>query len=494
MSGACGGCGKACTWLGDIGRVLLASVLAFAVGMIIRSVMIEGEDKSFDDFMLWLEFPGKMWLNGLKLVVLPMIFANMLTSVATLKTMPGARRLAGMTFGYYLATTLLAALTGFIFTCMIIVPNVVEIPEGNLDTSTVSAGVAKASSLTEMSISQSVQGVFYGIVPANIIAAAAGNNLLGIIFFGLAIGFAIEDAPNSMIFKFFDEGNRVLGKMIIVLVMFTPIGIFSLVTPKIVNLELTVVAQYIGIFLGCVFSALSFHAFITYPLLFFLFTRRNPFPYMRNILPAVLTAMGTSSSAATLPVTLECAKRNGVRDDIAKFVISLGCTINMDGTAIGFPCAAIFLSFAQGLPMNVGQMLVVVFLSTIASMGAAPIPSAGLVLLVTIMESSNIPLNGLFGIILAVDWLYDRPETMVNIIGDSLAAVVMELNTAKAPDPASMTLDKEQEKQEEEQEQEDMGKDKDKEEEEPFAMQEIKAETARINDNRLAMQEIKVEN
>jgi Na+/H+-dicarboxylate symporter len=422
--------GSCCEKLGDIGRILLAAILAFAVGLSVREANKDGGDIS--QFMLWLKFLGQLWLNGLKLVVLPMIFCNMVTSVAALRTLPGARRMAGMTFAYYLCTTLFAALTGFIFTSIIIVPNVVQIPETAIDSSTASAGLAKAASLPALTITQSVQGTIFGIIPSNIIAAAASNNLLGVIFFGLALGFTMDDPENSYIMKFCQEMNNCLTKMIKFLVWFTPVGIFSLVSPKVIELDLSVTAAYIGIFLACVLTALAFHVFVTYPAIFFTLTRKNPFPVMRKVIPAVMTAMGTSSSAATLPVTLDCAKNNGVREDIRKFVCSLGATINMDGTAIGFPCAAIFMAYAQGIELDVGQMIVIVFLATIMSMGAAPIPSSGLVLLVSIMESTQIPVTGLFGLILAVDWIYDRPETMTNIIGDSLAAVIIEHYTAKA--------------------------------------------------------------
>jgi Na+/H+-dicarboxylate symporter len=237
---------------------------------------------------------------------------------------------------------------------------------------------------------------------------------------------SITNPKTSPIVLFFNDVNKVMAKLITLLVSFTGIGVFSLVVPKFATLDLTQLITYIGTFLGCVFTGLAFHAFIVYPAIFFIACRKNPFPYMKNALPAVFTAMGTSSSAATLPVTLACAKVNGVRDSIAKFVISLGCTVNMDGTAIGFPTAVIFMAQAQGIYMNFGEMVVVVFLSAVASMGAAPIPSAGLVLLVMIMESTRVPITEIFGLILAVDWLYDRPETMVNIFGDSLAAVIIE--------------------------------------------------------------------
>jgi Na+/H+-dicarboxylate symporter len=231
------------------------------------------------------------------------------------------------------------------------------------------------------------------------------------------------------------EINKLCFKLIAILVAFTPIGVFSLVAAAVAQSNLGSLMKEIGLFLATVLSGLAFHALIVYPCLFFLFTRSNPFRVMKNVMPAFLTAMSTASSAATFPVTYRNAvDNNKVRPSTAKFVLSLGMTMNMDGTAIGFPCAVIFMANANGMALSFGQIVGMAFTSAMASMGAGPIPSAGLVMLVSILSSVGIDAttNPIFGLIIAVDWVYDRPETALNIFGDSLGAVVVDRYTAKS--------------------------------------------------------------
>jgi len=207
--------------------------------------------------------------------------------------------------------------------------------------------------------------------------------------------------------------------------------IFLYITATFATHDATDVLKKTTIFLSTVFTGLAFHLFIIYPSLYYFFTRKNPFVYMYNIMDAMLTALAISSSFATLPVTLRCAKKNKVQDDIARFCLYIGATINMDGTTIGFPTAAMFVAYGEGITLNFGDMLLIVILSTVSSMGAAPIPQSGLVLLMIILGNLAIPMESVFSLIVAVDWIYDRPETMVNIVGDSFAAGIMSHHFGK---------------------------------------------------------------
>jgi Na+/H+-dicarboxylate symporter len=285
-------------------------------------------------------------------------------------------------------------------------------------------------------------------VTDNIVKSMLSFDLIAIISAGIIIGLFIETpelnggegragAPKkSFVFiAFMREINKVCFKLIAILVAFTPIGVFSLVAAAVAQSNLGSLMKDIGLFLATVLSGLAFHALIVYPCLFFLFTRSNPFRVMKNVMPAFLTAMSTASSAATFPVTYRNAvDNNKVRPSTAKFVLSLGMTMNMDGTAIGFPCAVIFMANANGMALSFGQIVGMAFTSAMASMGAGPIPSAGLVMLVSILSSVGIDAttNPIFGLIIAVDWVYDRPETALNIFGDSLGAVVVDRYTAKS--------------------------------------------------------------
>ena len=295
--------------------------------------------------------------------VLPLIFANILTSVANLKTLPNAAQLGLRTCIYYMTTTVLAGLTGLVFTSIIILPNVGEIDERLLGASVVHAFAAKNSTLVAepRTIVDQIEGIAFGLVPQNIVAEANGGGLLGVIMFAMIFGAAIKHPHNSHLYRLMDEVNEITSTIIMKLAWFTPGGVFFLVCPKVVTMHLGLVIENVGVLLVAIFTGLLFHAFVTYPLIYLALVRRTPFVFFRNILPAMFTALGTSSSAATLPVTLKCAiHNNNINPDTAKFVLSLGATVNMDGTAIGFPTVVIFLAKAQGITLGFGRMVEVI--------------------------------------------------------------------------------------------------------------------------------------
>jgi len=178
--------------------------------------------------------------------------------------------------------------------------------------------------------------------------------------------------------------------------------------------------------LAVLIAGLIIHVFITLPILFFTFVRRNPFSYMKNLLPVILTAFATSSSAATLPTTTKCAVEvNGVDKRVANFVLPLGATINMDGTAVKYPVMVIWLAYAQGLTFTPSQQVLLAILSVLTSVGSAPIPTAGLALWIMVLNAVGVPVNGLLGLLFGMEWLVDRLETMVNVTSDSICAGIM---------------------------------------------------------------------
>merc|ERR1740121_1763902 len=181
----------------------------------------------------------------------------------------------------------------------------------------------------------------------------------------------------------------------------------------------------LGTFVVAVLTGLLFHTFVIYPILLVFFAKRNPFGYFANVVPAICTMLGVSSSAATLPKSIECAHANGIAPQTANFVLSLGATINMDGSCIHFICTTVFLGALQGITFSIGDYFSMALLATFCSMGAAPIPSSGLVLIVTIMAALGVPFNSTFGIITAVDWLLNRFRGCVNIMGDATVAAII---------------------------------------------------------------------
>eukprot|EP01012_Entosiphon_sulcatum_P026994 TRINITY_DN3252_c0_g1_i1.p1 TRINITY_DN3252_c0_g1~~TRINITY_DN3252_c0_g1_i1.p1 ORF type:complete len:508 (+),score=72.30 TRINITY_DN3252_c0_g1_i1:677-2200(+) len=406
---------------GEATRVTLGGIAGLLFGIILKY-----SGAGATRFVDVVEFPGLLWLRGLKLVMLPLIASNMVTSMATLKGIPNSRKLGAFTVGYYLLTTLLAAANGLLFSNLLVIPFARPIDSTALPASVTANFKDSVSKLAKREMLDQFFAIFYGIVPDNIIGACVDNNLLGVIMFAIAVGMVL-DAEKSCLLRGIQEFSDVMGKLVAKLVWWTPLGVACLVASKVAVVELGPIAQNVGVFLGAVMLGLFVHCAIVYPFLFFLFVRRSPLPYMKEMLPAMFTALGTSSSAATLPVTTRCAIHgNAVPKPIADFVLPLGATINMDGTAIGFPIATIFLACLQGISLSFPDQLMIAFVSSLSSVGAAPIPSAGLVLLLMITETVGIPLTATFGLIVAVDWIYDRPETMVNVMGDSFAAVIVQ--------------------------------------------------------------------
>jgi len=230
----------------------------------------------------------------------------------------------------------------------------------------------------------------------------------------------------SVVLRFFKELSEIMMRIIQVLILLTPIGVFCLIVPKVATIDLATIGKYLGLLLAILIAGLLVHTFITLPSLFFTFTRRNPFAYYKNIIPSVLTAFGTSSSAATLPTTTACAiELNKIDERVASFVLPLGATVNMDGTAVKYPLMVMWLAYAQGMTFNASQQVLLAMLAVLTSVGAAPIPTAGLALWIMVLNACGVPVNGLLGLLFGIEWLVDRLETMVNVTSDSVCAGIM---------------------------------------------------------------------
>jgi len=377
--------------------------------------------KAYRDILNYMfQFPGKLWLRALKLIILPLIVANIICSVAALKEMPGSGKLGCATFCYYLVTTMIAAVEGLVFSAIFLV--------GFMEKSDMmGVPMADAPARGYQDTGSQIKSVFNAIVPTNGVGAAYNNNYLGVIFFSVIAGVAMTNPKDSVFLKWFSELNTTMMRLIEFLVQLSPLGIFFLMTYLCAYKDIAVVLPKVALFLSSVFVGLAVHNFVVYPLIYFVMTRKNPFIYWYNILEAAFFALVISSSIVTLPITMRCAiQKNKIDEHIAKFVLTLGATVNMDGTTIGFPIAIVFVAYGQGIILSFGEMVTIAILSTVSSMGAAPIPQAGLVLLMVMLDNLDIPMEGPFIMVMAVDWLYDRPETMTNIVGDSFAAGVLD--------------------------------------------------------------------
>ncbi|XP_011799760.1 excitatory amino acid transporter 1 isoform X3 [Piliocolobus tephrosceles] len=256
-----------------------------------------------------------------------------------------------------------------------------------------------------------------------------GVNALGLVVFSMCFGFVIGNMKEQgqALREFFDSLNEAIMRLVAVIMWYAPVGILFLIAGKIVEMEdMGVIGGQLAMYTVTVIVGLFIHAVIVLPLLYFLVTRKNPWVFIGGLLQALITALGTSSSSATLPITFKCLEENnGVDKRVTRFVLPVGATINMDGTALYEALAAIFIAQVNNFELNFGQIITISITATAASIGAAGIPQAGLVTMVIVLTSVGLPTDDIT-LIIAVDWFLDRLRTTTNVLGDSLGAGIVE--------------------------------------------------------------------
>ncbi|KAJ3064828.1 hypothetical protein HK102_008095, partial [Quaeritorhiza haematococci] len=348
-------------WKSQIFQIPFATILAIIVGVIINRTASSVPKEALQIVQL----PGTLWLNALRAVVLPLILISMITSMQELKRIPsgGGSRVAKVGLSYYLITTFAACVEGVVFVYLIMFPLLKPIPEDELLKKFPTFATASTDlDLKTQTITDRITGIFLSLVPVNVVGAMAQNDLLGVIITGIVIGGLLKDGgPDnpSIVLKMCAELERIVVVVIKFLIKLAGVGIFSLLLPVVMGADLAELMRYAGIYLGTLYAALAFHLLIIYPTLFLLFIRRNPLPFLRSMLPCFLTALGTSSSAATMPVTIDCVHKAGIKPEVYKFMIPLGTTISMDGAAIGFPIAIAFMALGVGRTLTVVDMIVI---------------------------------------------------------------------------------------------------------------------------------------
>ncbi|XP_065906161.1 excitatory amino acid transporter 1-like isoform X3 [Dysidea avara] len=257
----------------------------------------------------------------------------------------------------------------------------------------------------------------------------SGMNILGIIIFTIAFGVVLnsQGEASKKLFEVFNVVNEVVMKLVAIVMWILPVGIASLIAGKLVEVEsFSTLVQDLGLYIVTVMAGLFIHALIVLPLIYLVLTRRNPFALIGGISQALLTAFGTSSSSATLPVTIKCLEENcGVDVRVTRFMLPVGATINMDGTALYEAVAAIFIAQINGISLDFSKIVVISITATLASIGAAGVPMAGLFTLVIVLTAANLPVEDV-SLIIAVDWLLDRCRTTVNVLGDSFGTKIVE--------------------------------------------------------------------
>lgn len=386
-------------------QILIAFILAVLFGYFIPQGV---------PFVSWL---GDIFLRALKMVIIPLVFSSIISGVTSMGDGKNLGRLGLKTMSYYLITSTLAILTG------LAVVNVVKPGVG------VDLGFSKSvEGLAEQA--GSVKDIFYRLIPENIIDSMAQGDILPVIFFAILFGFFITRADENYrlgLTNFFDSIFQVMMKITLFIIRFTPLGIFGIVAREVQRNagELASIAGSLAVYSLCVVGALLFHALVSLPLIVRVMGKAKPYAHLKNMTVPLLTAFSTSSSSATLPLTMEALEnKSGVSNKISSFTLPLGATINMDGTALYECVAAMFIAQAYGVDLTFTQQVLVVVTALLASIGAAGIPMAGLVMITVVLSAVGLPLEGI-GLILAVDRILDMIRTSVNVWSDSCGAVII---------------------------------------------------------------------
>ncbi len=376
------------------------------------------------------DFIGNMFLNALRMLIVPIITSSIITGIAGIGSSEALGRLGGKTLGYYLMTSFLAIVVG-IFAVNMIQPGIVD---GEPAREILGLSAEHADDVAEKvgnHDASSLAGVFLSMIPPNIVAAAAEGQLLGLIFFSLLYGFfmtRIGDDYAQVQYAFWGGVYEIVMRLTDLVMKFAPIGVFALVAKVVAGIgqeDLGSLVQSLGLFFATVVLSLAFHAFVTLPVLLATLARVNPLRHYKAMVTALLTAFSTASSSATLPLTIECVRDNaGVSNRVASFVLPLGATVNMDGTALYECVAAIFIAQAFGLELSFVTQFTILLIALLTSIGVAGIPAASLVAITIILSAIGLPLEAV-GVILAVDRVLDMFRTSVNVFSDSCGAVII---------------------------------------------------------------------
>ncbi|VDK46528.1 unnamed protein product [Anisakis simplex] len=450
--------------IGTIASVVLGALLGF----LLRPLNLTPQTITL------VSFPGEILMHMLKLMILPLIISSLISgyskqrkSNAIINCFIGlaqldakqSGRMGSLAILYYVATTIIAVITG-IFLVLTIHPGDPTIKQDlgeGMEGKTVSTIDTFLDLIRNMFPENIVQATFQQVqttyVPVKpkilrknttemLLALANGSmtvmrpsieytpgmNVLGIIVFCIAFGIVVSQLGEEarLMVEFFVIMDQVIMKLVMTVMWYSPFGIMCLIMGKILEIhDLADTARMLAMYMVTVLLGLAIHSLISLPLLFFVCTKKNPYVFMRGLLQAWITALGTASSSATLPLTFRCLEENlGVDRRVTRFVLPVGATINMDGTALYEAVAALFIAQMNGVHLSFGQVVTVSLTATLASIGAASVPSAGLVTMLLVLTAVGLPVKDV-SLIVAVDWLLDRIRTSINVIGDAFGAGVV---------------------------------------------------------------------
>lgn len=399
-------------------------LIGMALG-VIWSFIAQGFDL-IDFTSDWIKPFGTVFINGLKLIAVPLILVSLVNGISDLKDVSKLGRIGGKTIGFYLMTTVLAITIGLVLVNTI-KPGKFLTPEKREELKEAYASDAQLK-VTDAA-SQQEQGplqMFVDIVPDNIFSSMGNNRaMLQVIFFSFMFGIAmifVGEEKVRHVKGFFSGVNDIILKIVDIIMQYSPIGVFALLASLNIDGSLF---KALGVYSLTVLAGLALMVIALYPVVIHFLTKVNYMDFLRGILPAQILAFSTSSSAATLPVTMERVEKNlGVSEEVSSFVLPLGATVNMDGTSIHQAVSAVFIAQAFGHDLQLADQLIIVLTATLSSIGSAAVPSAGLIMLVIVLSAIGVDPEGL-ALIIALDRPLDMCRTIVNVTGDATVATLV---------------------------------------------------------------------
>uniref|UniRef100_A0A4W5PXP7 Amino acid transporter n=1 Tax=Hucho hucho TaxID=62062 RepID=A0A4W5PXP7_9TELE len=443
---------------------VLLTIAAVALGVMLGSALRPHNLTPRE--IKYFAFPGELLMRMLQMLVLPLIISSLVTGISSLDS-KASGKMGMRAVGYYMVTTLIAVFIGIVIVIFI------KPGKGHRD-----SPVASSGTIEPVQAADAFLDLIRNMFPPNLVEAcfkqyktvykktihtknvtllwinvnimwmvvllllqetvvemipvsgsSNGVNALGLVVFSMCFGLVIGSMKQQgqALRDFFDCLNEAIMRLVAIIIWYAPVGILFLIAAKIVEMKnLAEVGGQLGMYTVSVIVGLLIHGLFVLPLLYFLVTRKNPYTFIAGLLQALITALGTSSSSATLPITFRCLEENNRVDKrVTRFILPVGATINMDGTALYEAVAAIFIAQVNDMELNFGQILTISITATAASIGAAGIPQAGLVTMVIVLTSVGLPTEDIT-LIIAVDWFLDRLRTTTNVLGDSIGAGIVE--------------------------------------------------------------------
>ncbi len=400
-------------------KILIGLILGVIVGIIGNKIGI------VPFLVVYVKPFGTAFIRLISMIVVPLVFASLLIGTASLDDVRKLGRIGGKTVFFYLCTTAFAIIIG------LFLANLMKPGEGlskeTQEQLLVNYGNEAALKIDSALNKPSLGNTILNIIPKNPIKSMADGAMLQIIFFALIFGIALTLIPKDKsgpVIQFFEGVNEAMIQIVHIIMIFAPYGVFALIAAIIGEFGIGILGPLLK-YSFVVIIGLVLHIIITYTTLIKIFTNIKLRDFFKGIRPAQLIAFSSSSSSAALPVTMECAENNlGVSKEVSSFILPLGATINMDGTALYQGVAAVFIAQVFGMDLTISQQLTIVLTATLASIGAAGVPGVGMITLTMVLKTVGIPLEGI-ALILGVDRILDMCRSMVNITGDSTCAVVI---------------------------------------------------------------------